>query len=88
MDHDGTGDDKVDATRLATARRLRALHQQQKFPEPEICGWCLKRWPTAGPGRASGWCVPWGSPVWRVGKGSAHPRSSGGQARESSQFVF
>jgi len=45
MDHDGTGDDKVDATRLATARRLRALHQQQKFPEPEICGWCLKRWP-------------------------------------------
>lgn len=44
MDHDGM-DGQIDASKLATARRLRALHQQQKFPEPDICGWCLKRWP-------------------------------------------
>jgi len=45
MDHKGIADDGVDASKLATARRLKALHQQQKFPEPDICAWCLKRWP-------------------------------------------
>ena len=45
MDHNGTPDEYVDASKLATAHRLKALHQQQKFPEPEICAWCLKRWP-------------------------------------------
>ncbi len=45
MGHDELGDEQILATRLATARRLRALHQQQAFPEPDICGWCLKRWP-------------------------------------------
>jgi hypothetical protein len=45
MDHNGTSDDHVDASKLATARRLKVLHQQQTFPEPDICAWCLKRWP-------------------------------------------
>jgi hypothetical protein len=45
MGHGDAGDERVDASKVATARRLRGLHHQQTFPEPDICGWCLKRWP-------------------------------------------
>jgi hypothetical protein len=37
--------DEVDAITLATARRLRALHEELGYPDPGICAWCLKRWP-------------------------------------------
>ncbi len=46
-DDDAVNSTTPTAERVATAWRLRELHQRRADPFESICGWCLKAWPCA-----------------------------------------